>query len=395
MDPVKRYLHYEKAFLDGELDPAFKDLTVWEYRMVVSCDAPDETLAWGREMLRNYRPDHIRTENEGWRYSILVKTDVLYGSGDVKKDLPSLQQYQNIVMNGGVCGRRAFFGRFILRSFGIPVWGVTQKGHAAVGRWTPDGWVVNLGAAFKWSWWDKDEAPRGGADFLLETQARELPEDYLRVLRAQWISGALGEQAYNDRKSVAGGFWSALAHYETVAVAAASEAVELAPVGQDVAESNESKEVHKAETARISEADRKPVVGGGGVITIPAAAISMPKGNAAGVMVMNSYSDGLQVHCSRDMKNALQFEYVFEAPQAGTYALSAKVVTVQMDQKLLVTANDATEPAEIALPYTVGRWEPSKPVDVVLTKGPNVLRFTRPAPGRGVTIKEFTLKPLK
>ena len=27
VDPVKRYLHYEKAYLDGELDPAFKDLT--------------------------------------------------------------------------------------------------------------------------------------------------------------------------------------------------------------------------------------------------------------------------------------------------------------------------------------------------------------------------------
>ena len=59
VDPVKRYLHYEKAFLDGELDPAFKNLTTWEYRMVVDCDAPDEILAWGREMLRNYRPDHI------------------------------------------------------------------------------------------------------------------------------------------------------------------------------------------------------------------------------------------------------------------------------------------------------------------------------------------------
>ena len=32
VDPVKRYLHYEKAYLDGELDPGFKDLTVWEYR---------------------------------------------------------------------------------------------------------------------------------------------------------------------------------------------------------------------------------------------------------------------------------------------------------------------------------------------------------------------------
>ena len=67
----------------------------------------------------------------------------------MKYDLPSLHQYQNIIKNGGVCGRRAFFGRFILRSFGIPTWGVTQHAHAALSHWTPKGWVVNLGAGFR------------------------------------------------------------------------------------------------------------------------------------------------------------------------------------------------------------------------------------------------------
>ena len=51
VDPVKRYLHFEKAFLDGELDPAFKTLTVWDCRMVGNGDEPDDVLAWGREML--------------------------------------------------------------------------------------------------------------------------------------------------------------------------------------------------------------------------------------------------------------------------------------------------------------------------------------------------------
>ena len=67
IDPVKRYDHYEKAYLDGELDPAFERLSTWELRMVVDGDEPDETLAWGREMLRNYRPDHIYDSNYGWR----------------------------------------------------------------------------------------------------------------------------------------------------------------------------------------------------------------------------------------------------------------------------------------------------------------------------------------
>ncbi|MGB1931370.1 MAG: hypothetical protein ACPHO8_18835, partial [Mariniblastus sp.] len=120
VDPVKRYFHYEKAFENGELDPAFERLSTWELRMVVNGDEPDETLAWGRKMLRNYRPDHILNDNYGWRYVSLVGSDVKYGSGDVKYDRPELQKYQNILMNGGVCGRRAFIGRFILRAFGIP-----------------------------------------------------------------------------------------------------------------------------------------------------------------------------------------------------------------------------------------------------------------------------------
>ena len=84
VDPVKRYLHYEQAYLNGELDPAFKDFSAWEYRMVVDCDAPDEMLAWGREMLRNYRPDHIYNPDYGWRYSGTVRTEVPYGSQNVK-----------------------------------------------------------------------------------------------------------------------------------------------------------------------------------------------------------------------------------------------------------------------------------------------------------------------
>jgi len=68
VDPVKRYLHFEKAFLDGELDPGFKNLTTWDYRMAVNGDEPDDMLAWGRKMLRNYRPDHIHTADYRWRY---------------------------------------------------------------------------------------------------------------------------------------------------------------------------------------------------------------------------------------------------------------------------------------------------------------------------------------
>ena len=386
VDPVKRYLHYEKAYLAGELDPAFKNFTVWEYRLVVDCDAPDEILAWGREMLRNYRPDHVSNPNYGWRYSAAVKTEVAYGSQCVKDDLPSLNTYQNIPKDGGVCGRRAFFGRFVLRSFGIPVWGVTQHKHAALSHWTPKGWVINLGAGFQASWWDKDDAPRSGTDFLLETQAREHTQDYLKVLRAQWVSRVLSEQTYNDRKKVAGGFWSSAAHYQAVVLAAS--AVGLGPLGQELAEANEPQEKQITEHAPVKAPDQQVIAGPGGSITIPAVALGKPTGSGA---AMKSYSGGMQMHC----KGGFKTQYVFEAPQAGKYALTARVVTLQEGQKFLFAANESKQPVELAVPYTIGLWQQTKPLDISLIKGQNALNFAVKDGSRDVTVKDFTLTPVK
>ena len=89
------------------------------------------------------------------------------------------------------------------------------------------------------------------------------------------------------------------------------------------------------------------------------------------------------------------FEYVIDVPKAGKYALSARVVTVNMNPHLLLTLNDVKSAIDIALPYTVGMWKASKPVEISLVKGKNTLRFTREAPNHGLTIKDFTLKPLK
>ena len=386
VDPVQRYQHYEKAYLAGELDPAFKDFTAWEYRMVVDCDAPDQILAWGREMLRTYRPDHVSNSDYGWRYSAAVRTEVRYGSECVKDDLPSLNTYQNIPKDGGVCGRRAFFGRFILRSFGIPVWGVTQHKHAALSHWTPKGWVINLGGGFHASWWDKGDAPRSGTDFLLETQARENAQSYLMVLRAQWVSRVLGEQAYNDRKKIEGGFWSSTAHYQAVALAA--HAVELGPLGQELAEANEPREKQTVEQAPVKASDQQVAASREGSITILAVAHSKTTGLGA---AMKSYSGGMQMHC----KGGFSAQYAFVAPKAGKYALTARVATLQEGQKFLFAANDAKQPFELAVPYTIGLWRLTKPVEISLIKGQNVLNFTVQYGSRDVTFKDITLTALK
>jgi hypothetical protein len=333
-------------------------------------------------MLRAYRPDHIYNPDYGWRYVACVKTEVPYGSQNVQYDDPANHQHQNIIRNGGVCGRRAFFGRFILRAFGIPTWGVTQKAHAALSHWTPKGWVVNLGAGFPHSWWDKDDVSLSGTQFLLETQARAHTKDHLKVLRAEMVSRILGEPAYNERRNVEGGFWSRVALYQSRTLAANTP--DLGALGQELAEANESEQKLQSETA--AKADREIREKDGG-ITIPAVAHENATGKSA---TMRSFSGGMQIHAFGGFKT----EYKIQAPKSGNYLLTAKVATAQTGQKFLFTVKDG-QPIEQAGPYTIGLWQTTEPIPVTLKSGANTLHFEIAAGSRGVTIKEFSLTPAK
>ena len=297
IDPVKRYLHYEKAYLDGELDPAFERLSAWELRMVVNGDEPDETLAWGREMLRNFRPDHIFNTDEGWRYVSIVSTDVKYGSGNVKYDRPELQRYQNILMNGGVCGRRAFIGRFILRAFGIPTTARPSRGHGALAHWTPKGWVVNLGGGWGAGW--TSTRYKKDLDFLASTQARNNREAYLKVKRAQWVGDVLGEKRTYGENDGTPAFWNGVALRTQRAIIKESKAVTLDALGEDIGEANEPTVAEAVLASPVTPEDTKITYGPRGVISIPAAAYSKPSGNTREVFAMKSFGGGLQIFLPR------------------------------------------------------------------------------------------------
>ena len=393
VDPVKRYLHFEKAYLDGELDPNFKDLTVWDMRMVVDGEEPEEILAWGRDMLRNYRPDHITTSDHRWRYVGLVRTDIRYGSQDNKYDKDELQFFQNILMNGGICGRRAFIGRFILRAFGNPTTARPQRGHAALVRWTPDGWVPVLGAGWG-SGWTKTPYDRD-LDFLATTQARALGGKFLEVKRAQWVGDLMDEpRTYgllNNKKQPE--FWNGVALYTQRGLIADSKS--LGAVGEELSEANVSDVVYAIETAEITDADREIQVDNRGVITIPAAATSSPKSSQGRIVFTPSVLGGLQLHYKRT-GGQMDFEYTIDAPKAGLYALVGKVVTPSGKQNLVLSVNGDDSVAEIALPHTVGMWGYTKPVQVELKRGKNVLRFSHKTDGydKGFSIKEFQLAPV-
>ncbi|MBL7223670.1 MAG: SUMF1/EgtB/PvdO family nonheme iron enzyme [Candidatus Brocadiae bacterium] len=297
VDPVKRYLHYEKAYLDGELDPAFERLSAWELRMVVNGDEPDATLAWGREMLRNFRPDHIYNSNYGWRYVSIVSTDVKYGSGNVKFDRPELQRYQNILMNGGVCGRRAFIGRFILRAFGVPTIARPSRGHGALAHWTPKGWVVNLGGGWGCGW--TSTRYKKDLDFLATAQARSNTKAYLKVKRAQWAGDVMGEKRTYGEHDGAPAFWNGVALRTQSTTIKEAKAVTLGALGEDLGEANEPTVAEKVIASPVTPEDRKITYGQDGVISIPAAAYSKPSGNTREVFAMKSFGGGLQIFLPR------------------------------------------------------------------------------------------------
>lgn len=393
IDPVNRYFHYEKAFLEGELDPAFKDLTTWDLRMVVDGNEPDDTLAWGRHMLRNYRPDLITMADYRWRYVASVRTEIRYGSQDNKCDKEDLQFFQNILMNGGICGRRAFFGRFILRAFGIPTTARPQPGHAALTHWTPDGWVVCLGGG--WGVGSTKTRYKKDRDFLANTQGRASADEFIRVKRAQWIGDLAGENQVFGFYSGTPGFWYGMSLYEQQDIIERSKAKALAAVGEDIGEANESKVKEKVVDVKIDQNEKDVVMNDDGSITIPAAACVRPTNNTSKIKFMKSNLGGMQLHYERTGKGKETFEYSVKAPKSGKYLLTARVVTPSWKQHLLLSINDSEKLVDMELPFTVGEWETTQPVEVDLIKGENKLVFSRQEERlKGVTVRDFKLSPV-
>ena len=184
VNPVNRFLHYEAAYLAGDLDPAFEVTTAFEMRHTVNADASDSDLAWMRLTMGFYGPNYIAMNysvGSDWRYGESVHHDVAYVHTHCPQPNYTLVcsgHYSMIPAKGGICGFRAFWTRITRKAFGIPTWGATHSGHAAMTSWNPQGWVIML-AGKEWSqgrW-----GAVGGDDWHLEAQARELRPQYQQV----------------------------------------------------------------------------------------------------------------------------------------------------------------------------------------------------------------------
>lgn len=413
IDPLKRYKFYEKSYLDKELHPDFDKHSTWLYRQVINDPYSEEDMAWMREMLWNYRPDHINVPSEKYnsRYVGLAYSEFGHKPPEVDESLPETY-LQQVIDKGGRCGPKAFFNRCLGRSFGIPVWGCRLRSHTAMTYWTPKGWETILGVSFKNGFWILDRAePMKAQLFLMLTIIRDNPDEYIKACRAQWVGSLLGEKKIDGMKPAQGGIWNELAYNKIV-----EYYDENKPQEKPRPKKGKPKPVKiKGYPERLVKPVVKPefkkvVVDKSGKITFPAVSCVSPKTNTAKVVFMTSRDGGMNLHYKRwEVPEELVYEIT--APKAGKYNLTARVVTVNKDQFFTLTVNDAKEPVNVKMPYTVGKWGKSEPVEITLKEGKNKLSFIRTYPKEidfkkdawkfagpsfgGVTIKDFTLTPVQ
>ena len=388
---VKYYLNYLKAYDEGVLDPAFSKLggTGWNYRFVFPDVYTLEDIEWIRKVMRNYRPDHMRREYR-WRYCRIVRSDIPYCSRimPARPDL-NLSRIQDFFLEGGVCGPRAFVGQISGYAFGIPSRRAPSPGHGAMAHWTPDGWTTVLGPHFYFCSHIDGMKPM---EFLLLSQAQEDPEGFKQVLMCEWLGSALGEAAPSNHGS-SGGFWQLLGFYKKQAIVEDEKIKDIGTTGEELAESNVSTETEEIEQIEIPEEFREVTVAEDGTVTIPVAACKSPK-NGEKIRFMESVDGGMQAHYGIIGQRPELLAYTVEIPKAGKYEFRAHVCTVTVDRKALLRVNRRTL-LDVDIPYTKADWMDTEPVELELKEGRNRIGYTHYTPNKGVSIKHFTLKPVK
>lgn len=412
IDPLTRYAFYETSYLEKELTPHFDHFTTWLLRQVVNDPQSEPDMLWMREMLWNYRPDQITAPADyNAHYVGLMYSEFGHKRPEFDESLPTTRVQQTID-RGGQCGPKAYFGRCLGRSFGVPVWGARLRSHTAMTYWTPNGWETILGVSFKNGFWTSDQAePMRGTYFLNIAKAREYPDAFIKACRADWVSSILGEDKVKGMEpDQPAGIWSMLAVNLRRAIVAAHEPPSTKPDPQ--APKPPKIQGYPERLVRLqAPAELKKIsIDAHGAIEIPAVACSSPSTSTDKIVFMKTRDGGMNLHYKR-WELPEPFTYQVDVPKAGNYALSADVVTVNRDQFLLLSVNDQKEPTRMEMPYTIGKWGQSTPVKVTLTKGKNTLNFTRSIPADldfikegykfagpefgGITMKAFHLKPLE
>ena len=118
-----------------------------------------------------------------------------------------------------------------------------------------------------------------------------------------------------------------------------------------------------------------------------------PRNNTEKVAFLQSWEGGMQIHYQRLGNRPEILRYTIEVARAGRYELSLNVCTVSRKYEVIARINRRSI-VNTVLPFTKGNWQRTKPEPIDLREGRNTIMLTFRAPNRGVSIKDFQLKPV-
>jgi hypothetical protein len=297
-------------------------------------------------MLRTMRPELVREA----RYVRMV-SEVQYGTGDWG---PKPHSMATILNGGGKCGPRAWFGRMINAAFGVPVWGVKQPGHAAVGFLGDSGWKVMFGRGWDKSTWDG----MNGNKFLEIVRDRQYAEDFSQAEHLRRLADALKSKE------------------QASAVKSIAEQIRKNPKGPPVE--------HKLTCVKYpppqEEKPWQPVAGVQHIV-----ASEWLKADKASRIA--SFDFGKQVNFQKNSEGWV--EYKVNAPKAQTYGITIGHAVANGNCRVRIYVGN-TKIGWMHLNNTSGLWGKTKEVDFQLPQT-DTLRFVFPFQ-RGVAVKWFELR---
>ena len=383
VDPVKRFQHYEQAHRNGELDPAFPHFSIWELRHVINCDAKDDQLQWGRDMMMNYAPYITTITDLKLRYMYILNSDVLTRK-PTWTDTP--RTYQQVLSGGGKDVQNAWFGRFICKAFGIPTWGAQQPEHMSMTRWTSEGWETMLGATWDDCYWEDE----WGTDFKAEVDARSAftAEEYYQKLVllegfAEMSDGRRGNITEEEKAILHPlRLWRSLAIIQKAVMLVPASPESFERSGEGIVKTKLESYLEAMELEQPEEEIKVEK----GVCTIPPSVHGFSEGN---VIVIAGAEGGQQLNMLADAK--VEYELPVDLEE-DTYTLILHVCTAHLKQSPLLLSVDGGENIPIEIPYTIGKWKKTEGVEIDVHEG-STLMFTRERPSFGLAIKKFVLKP--
>jgi len=367
-DPVDRYQHFKSAHKNKELFPSFDDLSVWEYRQVVSSNASNADLAWARDMINTWRPD------------LRINEQVVKSTSEVWRrfsPFPYDDTFKNVLAGGGKCGPRSSWAVFICQAFGIPAVGVRQPGHAcAAYRAAYPHVEPQPGAAWKVvygrGWHVSKACGLSGPEFMAGMEARSHAAVFLQIERLRWLASTL------DSEERAAAVMEAAAKIAEASPAPGAAGQEARPAP------------HAAGDVPPDAKPEPPIKPVPGVIHVEAESFA----KAAGVVVHDCFTGGKQVYSPKygtGWGTPPRIEYAVDVPESGLYGLTMRAAVANFEQSVQVAVG-TDQPVSVEVPNTHGLWGTTPEVDIRLPKGAQTLTLTRPASQRGLALRWLELK---